>query len=464
MELEKEKEAAIAYCIPTCNHPKVVRDVLRNNSNICRQYNIDIYIYDSSTNEQTYDVIKQFTDQGLDNVYYVRIDSAIGIDEKLLMIFRGFGLKKKYRYLWPVKDRVIVFESLLEVLIKEIAYGYDAIFLDCGEQSENEQNTKQIYHRAEEFYRDEGWIATSMNATVFHYDSLLKNINWDQFKERYFFDNENQFDHFTVLFHSLGMKKNVAVLVLRGENIQFRESGLGKSSWMKSTFKIWGKLWLQVNKALPDCYDPYKDGVIRQAASLPWILGSLDILIILREEGILTSEIYEQMKSVWQYVSVVPQETFRRLAYSKPDEINRIGITFWDIVDYLISTGQYDDMCDVYLRYSWLKAHDKNGSYILLGQCIKIYLIERQAHIEHTIFHGIPNAEHAVEKYRTIKHMLRRLENGIAVETWNEIIEYIICNQISSYFIIFIADLHCLNKILVLEQVNHLYLYGDNNE
>lgn len=45
---------------------------------------------------------------------------------------------------------------------------------------------KQVYCDPAEFYNVAGWLATSMNTTIFHCDRLLKNIDWDDFRKRYF--------------------------------------------------------------------------------------------------------------------------------------------------------------------------------------------------------------------------------------------------------------------------------------
>lgn len=77
-------------------------------------------------------MIKHLVDRGMDHLYYVKIDTQIGLDEKLIKIFQGYGLKKKYKYLWMVKDRVYVPENTLQLLAYETEREYDVIFLDAA--------------------------------------------------------------------------------------------------------------------------------------------------------------------------------------------------------------------------------------------------------------------------------------------------------------------------------------------
>lgn len=278
-------EKEIAYCIPTYNNSETIEEVVGSVGYLYKQNNIDIYIYDSSDNYETYWIVKHLTEQGMDNLYYVKIDSSVDVDEKLIMIFQGYGLRYKYKYLWMVKDRVSVHDAALGVVMNEINKDYDAIFLDPSVDESKKLEVKPVYDDAGEFYKQAGWIASSMNTTIYHYDKILKNFDWKAFREKYFFNGENQFDHFTVLFHALGNKKDIKVRYITGDEFQFAESHLGKSSWRKRTFEIWGELWPEVNRALPECYEQYKNEVIKKTASQPWILGSADILLFLREKA-----------------------------------------------------------------------------------------------------------------------------------------------------------------------------------
>lgn len=463
-EVEKCEEP-MAYCIVTYNHPDVVEDVLKDIGLVYKQYHIDIYIYDSSSDNRTYWVVKHLVKRGIDNLFYVRIDSSIGIDEKLLMVFKGYKLKKKYKYLWLMKDRAFVQENTLKMLMNEVNKDYDAIFLSTSVEADDVSLVKPVYDDAGEFYNVAGWLATSLNTTIFHYDRLIKDIDWEDFKQRYFFHGENQFDHFTVLFHTLGIKENIQVRFLYGDNVQFCESGIGKSSWINRAFRIWGDLWPKVNEALPTCYDKYKEKVIKQAASLPWILGSWDILLVLKEKGILTAEIYEKLKYMWKYLSSVPIEEFKLIAYSSAQDLKGKGLTFWNILNHLLENGRYQDVCSLYYMYIWLRPFDENGKYTILGECVKIHMMEIQSNVERPIFYGVTDYEYVIQKYMLMKYMLKRIEYGVATENWNDIVKYVQENRISHQFIMYIVNKHCLNQKLILERFVDLFEnMGTNNE
>lgn len=453
--IQSKGETEIAYCIPTYNHSDIIQEVLQAVGYLYKQNNIDIYIYDSSDNYKTYWIAKHFAEQGMDNLYYVKIDSSIGFDEKLMMIFQGYELQHKYKYLWVVKDRVCVYNATLQTVLQETHKDYDAIFLDVAVDT-TKPDIKPVYYDAGEFYKQAGWIASSMNTTLYHYDKLLKNIDWKEFKEKYFFDGENEFDHFCVLFHALGKKENIKVRYLTGDNIQFAESHLGKSLWMKRAFKTWGKLWIKVNEALPDCYAQYKKDVIKKTTSQPWILGSVDILLFLREKAVLTPEVYNQFKDRWTELSYVPVDDFKNIAYGEIQELKATCKTFWNRLSTLFVEEKYQDICVLYYVYGWMRQLDEDGRYIMLGECVKIYLLEMQKNIEQHIFYQTTGIDEVLEKYIVLKFLLNRIEYGIDIEEWGNLSEYVRRNHISSQFILYMASRHCQNPDFVIEKFLNL--------
>ena len=128
----KTTEKQIACCIPTFNHPQVIKAVLGECASVYQKNGVDIYIYDSSTDKETKNIVEAFVREGFKNLYYIELDPSVGFDEKLIMLFSGYGLKYNYKYIWPVKDRSYVKETTLQIVMEETEKGYDAILLTAG--------------------------------------------------------------------------------------------------------------------------------------------------------------------------------------------------------------------------------------------------------------------------------------------------------------------------------------------
>lgn len=68
--------------------------------------------------------------------------------------------------------------------------------------------------------------------------------------------------------------------------------------------------------SLPKCYDE-REKIIKKTASLPWILGDINILLDLQRKGILNPECYENIKMYWEQLSDISLEVLKNIAYGK---------------------------------------------------------------------------------------------------------------------------------------------------
>ena len=301
----------IAVCVPTYNHPDVVEDVLSKSIQDYYNYGIDIYYYDSSEGNETELVVKKYQEAGFDNLYLVKIASEIPADDKMLLIFEGEGRKKTYDYIWPVKDRSYCPKITLEKIMAAAEEEYDAIFLGVMNTANDIQMSTCTYYDPVECYRDWGWLATSWDVIIYNQKSFFDDFKMDKFKEK---DVTRSFYPFTHFFNRIAEIKDLKLRLLRDEEIVIGNSELGQSGWTKNAFTIWQERWIKANRDLPECYNPYKAKVIKETASLPWLLGSVDLLMELRALGILTPDKYEEIKVDWELVSDIPLESVYKIA------------------------------------------------------------------------------------------------------------------------------------------------------
>lgn len=306
----------IAVCVPTYNHPDVVDDVLKNSINDYYDCGIDIYYYDSSEGNETELIVKRYQDAGFDNLYYLRIPSEMRGEDKMLQIFSNKGLQKEYDYIWPVKDRVYCPKVTLESICESAEEDYELIFLGVLNTANGIEISTTTYEDPIAFYRDWGWLTTSWDVTIYNQKKMLNDFNMIRFKERH---TEKFFYVFTYIFEVLVQKESFKIRLLRDNRTGIYNSPLGNSGAMKRPFEIWQGCWIKVNKALPKCYNPYKAKVIKETGNLPWIFGSVSVLMKLRKNGLLTLETYDIIKEDWHRVSDIPLETVYAIATNTYD-------------------------------------------------------------------------------------------------------------------------------------------------
>lgn len=320
--VERQKEDMrfgnkMAVCIPTCGHPDVVADVLEHCAEIYNRYGLDMYYFDSSRDRETEKVIHAYREKkGYDNIYYIPMDPDMPLEIKFERVLMMEGIRKEYTYMWYLKERCWCGERMLRLMYRAMEKPHDAIFIDI-EHSDSEQeltvceNMNAFYHRC-------GMYATSMDATIYHVKSMLRDgFDMDQFHKEHPGDYRGAFIHFMLLFIQLAKKPKPSVCIIAGKDAKIYNSPVGSGlSWRDSMIQTFGPYWIQANEDLPDCYTD-KDEVIKKTASLPWLLGNRAWLVSLHEKGILTPEYFEEIKGFWERVSDIPVEDLRRIAYGE---------------------------------------------------------------------------------------------------------------------------------------------------
>lgn len=330
----------IAICVPTWNHPKVIEDVLDRAISNYKKYGIDVYYYDSSATDETKKIILKFKDMGYDNLHYKKIAEHIGVDVKVQMMFEGAGLEGEYDYIWPVKDRVYFPEETLELVMNAVQENHDLVILGGNN---NRYVSTRTYYDAKEFYVDWAHIVTSLDIALYNNHTILEEFTVDGFQKEYVHDYNTYWCNYALIFHKLVNWTGWSIRVLCGDNIKNISSVLGTSSWTKDAFKIWKEYWVQVNDALPAYYDEYKNLIIKNVTSWPWILGSTAQIRKLHEVGALTAENCESIIKDWERVSDVPVEIVRQIAndtYDGYHDLTVINKGHGEIINILIKMSE----------------------------------------------------------------------------------------------------------------------------
>ncbi len=304
-EMSKEREQAknvgdsglLAVVMGTHNHPSIVEEILELSAQDYYDLGIDVYYFDSSSNDETQKIIEKYNEKGYENIVYVPVP-GMNLHEKLDLMFQGKGLKKHYKYIWPSKDRCSFKRSALERIVGKLEDDYDAVFVLTSKEGETE------YHSAAEFYHDWGTWVTSVNTTIYNTEKLMKNLPFSDLvlgEDDYLF----HFKHYYYFFYKLAQKNDVRIVALDCEN---QINMLPDKKVNDLLFvRVWKDRWVEVNEALPDLYNPYKDYVIKKTAELPWMLGSRDKLLELHRDGVLTEENLPIFFEKWEELSNIPK-------------------------------------------------------------------------------------------------------------------------------------------------------------
>lgn len=313
----------LAICVPTLNHADIVREILEYSAEFLEKHDVDIYYYDSSDDDGTHNVVMEFGRKH-GNVFYVGIPKGTEYGEKVDYIFSGYGLKKEYDYIWPLKDRNICNEYMLELLLSQCDGCQDIVLTICDGKSLPEKfchMTSPI-----ELYRKYAAQITSIETVIYNTGTILGDY------ERGMCDGLSQHQkdywHYFYLFRKLAEIGSPQISIIDAEGAHILVSNYAESKWSLARLDVWINGWIKVNEDLPELYAPYKPEVIKQTTTIEELLGDRSRMMELHEMGVLTPETYEKYLDQWQLVSYVPLEIIGRIARGEYDIYH--DITLYD--------------------------------------------------------------------------------------------------------------------------------------
>ncbi len=322
------KTKTLAIGIYTYRHPEAIEDVLAVAAGYLYNHHIDVYYYDGSSDTKTKEVIEAYRSRGFTNLYHLHFPEST---QRAKMVFQGVGMQKDYDYIWPGKDRIVFTEEVITAVLNALEEDPDVICLSQNPALHGIQ--KQYYHDPVLYYRDHGWISTSIDTVIYQKKSMLRDFT------EWIYPHDIFNPYYSHLFHTLAHKETVRICVLTGDHINTYNSPKAVSSWIHKAFKTWKDDWIKVNELLPECYEPYKAKVIKETATKPWLLGDIDRLMELHEKGILTPEKLPQIEPDWERVSNVPFEVVRDIALDQYDPAHdmRMIVSRSEFLDLLVS-------------------------------------------------------------------------------------------------------------------------------
>lgn len=402
---------SIACCYLTHNHPDVVDEVLLHTLENYIAHNIDVYIFDSSAEYTTKDIVEKYQKNYPDNLFYVDVRFVKTGDEKMLYVLQGNGLSKKYDYIWPSKDRCFFRGQTLDQIIEAANEGHDVI-LGVNEYDRWELRippVKDIYTDPVEFFGHYGQLCTNWEALIRKVDTMIDGVNWPELIKDNNLVPENPFIQPVSLFASLAKKDNCRIKVVH----QFPHDKLcskkAASGWGNVVFEIWIDKWIPAIFGLPAIYDGYKLAIIKSELGLEPLFGSTSSLIYLKDTNQLTKERYNQLKSIWNMITEYPEEYLDRIWNGEITELLESVIKEFKEA---LANCDFDKAHRVFITNEWLELTMDKKDYQDLRTCFAIYRSDVNLGRKSFLFDKTTSAAELLQKYR--------LENSVPSQSNDE--------------------------------------------
>lgn len=366
-------QLAIVYL--THNHSETVEDVLKQCLDLYKQNEIDVYYYDSSDNSVTQNICEKYRDvYGYHNLYYCRAEKGYTFDEKLLDIFSGrFKFEKKYKYIWPIKDRDCFQGELLHEVQRLLQGNYGIIYLGITRRDIYPDYIKEntvLYDNIKEFYMNWGWQSASLSVTIFN-SECLDRIDWNRYVYETKWNRMNGFTHYVVLFYLIYKNQNLKIPVIGGKYYEDGVYSSSKSSsmWRNERFNIWINKWGVANKVLPKAYEEYKEYVVKSNTVLSNIIGNQTDLVGYYLEGSFNGIVFSEVMEMWEFSTSIP---FSDAQMISEGNFSGAALKVISRINQEVNAGMNELAVLEYNNNMWISNYSKYSDiYEEIGNCLK---------------------------------------------------------------------------------------------
>lgn len=300
--------AKIAFCVPTYKHPDMIDELLKQFMLGYVERGIDIYIYDSSPDDETELIVKKFQIQ-TESLYYIRVPEDVFAGAKIYRIFQGNGLKKDYDFVWACGDGIRYPIETMDIILPQISLEYDVIHINALDA---EGIGNREYKDYKEYFRDCAWHTTLCGALLLNCHTMLKNVCWEKYEKKFLKDEFLSYPHLGFYFNRFLELPQFYAKHISGYYC-YTSKLKKQSGWYKDTFKVLGEGWINVIEALPECYAE-KDKVIRKLGKYS-VLEDESAFIQKRIDGVYDKNIYVQYEKILPRICDVPIERLKEIAF-----------------------------------------------------------------------------------------------------------------------------------------------------
>lgn len=310
----------LAICIPTYRSQELVDELLQRNMKLYQEYETDLYIYDSSDNDFTWNIVKKWMEL-YDNLYYVRFPPGLHSNMKVYKILQRYSWYKDYDYIWIQNDSIRVSEEVFLKINTQLKCNYDIIVVN-GRDKENLGDRE--YCDPLLFAKECGWHLTMYGAALVNTHTILEDVDWKGLQQKYNRPERINHSHLCFYLEKISTLKSFSAIHLSFLSGNIKASNLRAiSGWSKDIFYVWGYCFPNAINALTDYYDKrVKKTIIKKNGICA---GIFDILSLLRyrEAGLYNIDVYREYKWEWYILTDIPLWKLRQIARMSLEQVKK---------------------------------------------------------------------------------------------------------------------------------------------
>ncbi|MDD3138282.1 MAG: hypothetical protein PHX08_04830 [Lachnospiraceae bacterium] len=318
----------IVLFIPTMNRYQSVKEYIDTSIDICLAHNICIYIFDSSTNDETCQYINQIIDNKncRDIILYKRVQDYPDKTTDL-KVMEGFEeIKNIAEYVWLCGDGVIAnIELCLKYVNSSIKDGSDVIYFEY-EKKEDRDGIRKCNDNVE-FFSQYGWGATSYGATIIS----TKLIDTELLKNLYKNYRNTGFLYWHFLFTQLSKNDSLNIQIVNTQYFHKNKYKKTNASYGNGKFlKFWVENWSNAVYGLPEIYESHKAEVAKDIGNNLHLYSPHNLIKLRGTNNLEKNQVYNYHDK-FQLVTDVPFNVIALYTYF-PKWLAKIYVKFRSFV------------------------------------------------------------------------------------------------------------------------------------
>ncbi len=308
-------EVKIAFCIPTYKHPHMIAEFLDLYAAGYAERNIDIYIYDSSPDDETKQKVNDCQKE-IHSLYYIRIPEKINVYKKIFLIFQQYQMKDQYDFIWPCGDGIHYPLEAIDTILPQLSLQYDMVHINA---TDREGLGTRVYEDRNEYLSDCAWHTTLLGALLFNCSTMLKDVCWKKYEDRFLKEGYLEFSQVSFYFYRLLELPQFCVKHISGASLCYRSKLKKRTVWYERFFKVLCVDWVNTIETLPDYYTN-KDMALLKLGKYS-LLETEESLLQKRIDGIYDDNIFRQYKNVFPKLCDIPIDVLKKIAYMTPEQV-----------------------------------------------------------------------------------------------------------------------------------------------
>lgn len=266
----------LCICIPTCNRSECMTRVLNTELEMLKKLDIHIWIYDSSTDNDTKSLVLRYQEKGYANLFYQHVEYSVHPNKKAYQIFQqaeGAG----YDYVWLIHDHTVCTDvSALSYILYALEKGYDFYLLNMQSNAYRMTEIQSL----DEFLVMGAWPLNSFGASIVKVASFVKGTDWKALSDKYLQEKTLNHAHIGFYFERAAQIENIKICRLEFLRECFWDFlRYQKTSWDQETIRICTECWGSNILMLPEVYGTKHQALQTQDK---WFLTKYKLLIYKR--------------------------------------------------------------------------------------------------------------------------------------------------------------------------------------